>query len=123
MYSYTCSILHSLMFSHSSVSGSLAVATGVLSFLTITNSPAEIGLDGPAGSADKSGPGSSGRGRGSWPDMLGSPFMWLLCASYCVVYLGRTAALDWAQLLLIQEKGQTEYMGEFYFETLVLINP
>ena len=92
------------------LAGSLAAATGVVCFLTISNSPSELGLEGPA-SQDRPGPG--GRGRGTWPDMLSSPFMWVLCVSYMVVYLGRTAALDWAQLLLIQEKGQTEYMGEW----------
>ena len=52
-----------------------------------------------------------GRGRGTWRDMLGSPFLYVLCGSYLVVSLARTAALDWAQLYLIQDTGQTAYMG------------
>ena len=52
------------------------------------------------------------RGRGTWQDMTKAPFMWLICSSYLVVFMTRTAALDWAQLFLIEEAGQTEFTGK-----------
>lgn len=51
------------------------------------------------------------RGRGTWQDMLRSPFMWVVCVSYMVLFMGRTATLDWGQLYLIQELGQSPYIG------------
>jgi len=54
---------------------------------------------------------SRGRGRGTWQDMLRSPFMWLISVSYLLVFLGRTATLDWAQLYFIQDLGHSQYVG------------
>ena len=54
---------------------------------------------------------SRGRGRGTWQDMLRSPFMWLISLSYFLVFLGRTATLDWAQLYLVQDLGHSQYLG------------
>ena len=57
--------------------------------------------------------------------------MWLISSSYLVVYMTRTAALDWAQLFLIQEAGQSEFTGELrhaargtnvFFLNIVLIH-
>jgi len=54
---------------------------------------------------------SRGRGRGTWHDMLRSPFMWLISLSYLLVFLGRTATLDWAQLYLVHDLGHSLYVG------------
>jgi len=56
-----------------------------------------------------------GRGRGTWQDMLRSPFMWLISVSYFLVFLGRTATLDWAQLYLIQDLGHNQYVGIYIY--------
>jgi len=53
------------------------------------------------------------RGRGTWHDMLRSPFMWLISLSYLMVFLGRTATLDWAQLYLVQDLGHNQYVGVY----------
>jgi len=37
--------------------------------------------------------------------------MWLISLSYFLVFLGRTATLDWAQLYLIQDLGHSQYLG------------
>lgn len=41
-----------------------------------------------------------------------SPFLWVLSLSYLVVFGVKTAATDWGQLFLLQEKGQTARMGK-----------
>lgn len=44
-------------------------------------------------------------------DFLLSPFLWVLSVCYLVVFGVKTAATDWGQLFLMQEKGQTALMG------------
>lgn len=44
-------------------------------------------------------------------DFLLSPFLWVLSLCYLVVFGVKTAATDWGQLFLMQEKGQTALMG------------
>ena len=48
---------------------------------------------------------------GVWRNIVKSPFLWLISVSYLVVYMVRTAALDWAQLYLIQDKNQSQYIS------------
>lgn len=47
----------------------------------------------------------------SLADFLLSPFLWVLSLCYLVVFGVKTAATDWGQLFLMQEKGQTALMG------------
>jgi len=39
--------------------------------------------------------------------------MWLISISYFLVFFGRTATLDWAQLYLIQDLGHSQYVGVY----------
>ncbi|KAF0030853.1 hypothetical protein F2P81_017584 [Scophthalmus maximus] len=61
---------------------------------------------------------------GSSPDestlseFLLSPYLWLLSVSYLVVFGVKTACTDWAQLFLIQDKGQSALMGSSYMSAL-----
>lgn len=52
-----------------------------------------------------------GHGECSLTDFLLSPFLWVLSLAYLVVFGVKTAATDWGQLFLMQEKGQTALMG------------
>ena len=45
-------------------------------------------------------------------DLARSPFVIIISIAYMITYLARTAALDWGQLLLIQELNQTPYTGK-----------
>ncbi|ESN98136.1 hypothetical protein HELRODRAFT_185876 [Helobdella robusta] len=58
------------------------------------------------------------RGRGSWNDLLKSPFMWVVCLSYMLVFMARTAALDWGQLFIIQELGHSTYVGSLFISCM-----
>ncbi|TKS81264.1 Glucose-6-phosphate exchanger SLC37A4 [Collichthys lucidus] len=44
--------------------------------------------------------------------------LWLLSVSYLVVFGVKTACTDWAQLFLIQDKGQSTLMGSSYMSAL-----
>ena len=46
-------------------------------------------------------------------EFLLSPFLWVLSLGYLVVFGVKTAATDWGQLFLMQEKGQTALMGMY----------
>lgn len=54
-----------------------------------------------------------GNGESTLGEFLSSPFLWVLSLSYLVVFGVKTAATDWGQLFLMQEKGQTVLMGEY----------
>lgn len=56
---------------------------------------------------------SSGNGESTLAEFLTSPFLWVLSLSYLVVFGVKTAATDWGQLFLMQEKGQTVLMGVY----------
>ena len=45
-------------------------------------------------------------------EFLLSPYLWVLSLGYLVVFGVKTAATDWGQLFLIQEKGQTALMSK-----------
>ncbi|KAG7261410.1 hypothetical protein CRUP_023687 [Coryphaenoides rupestris] len=51
-------------------------------------------------------------------EFLTSPFLWVLSLAYLVVFGVKTAATDWGQLFLIQEKGQSVLMGSSYMSAL-----
>lgn len=59
----------------------------------------------PASSSGSSGDEST------LSEFLLSPYLWLLSVSYLVVFGVKTACTDWAQLFLIQDKGQSTLMG------------
>lgn len=55
----------------------------------------------------------SGNSESTLGEFLTSPFLWVLSLSYLVVFGVKTAATDWGQLFLMQEKGQTVLMGVY----------
>jgi MFS transporter, OPA family, solute carrier family 37 (glycerol-6-phosphate transporter), member 4 len=100
--------------------GLTSLVVSVLCFFCIWNSPTDIGhpsCTDVANKPDAKGKGR-GRGRGTWQDMIRSPFMWVVCTCYLVLFMGRTATLDWAQLYLIQELGQSPYIGSLFISSL-----
>lgn len=54
---------------------------------------------------------SPGNSESTLREFLLSPFLWVLSLGYLVVFGVKTAATDWGQLFLMQEKGQTALMG------------
>lgn len=54
---------------------------------------------------------SSGSSESTLSEFLLSPFLWVLSLGFLVVFGVKTAATDWGQLFLMQEKGQTALMG------------
>ncbi|KAK2146144.1 hypothetical protein LSH36_629g01017 [Paralvinella palmiformis] len=97
--------------------GLFSVIVAIVAYMVMIDSPTDVGFDNMTDSKEK-GKTRSSRGRGTWQDMLKSPFMWLISTSYLVVYMTRTAALDWAQLFLIQEAGQSEFTGSSFISAL-----
>lgn len=100
--------------------GLTSLVVSVFCFFCMWNSPTDVGHPSCADIGSKNegkGKGRS-RGRGTWQDMLRSPFMWVVCISYLVLFMGRTATLDWGQLYLIQELGQSPYIGSLFISSL-----
>lgn len=63
---------------------------------------------------------STGNSESTLSEFLLSPFLWVLSLGYLVVFGVKTAATDWGQLFLMQEKGQTALMGMHFICPLLL---
>lgn len=61
---------------------------------------------------------SPGNSESTLSEFLLSPFLWVLSLGYLVVFGVKTAATDWGQLFLMQEKGQTALMGMHFNQRL-----
>ncbi|XP_078538336.1 glucose-6-phosphate exchanger SLC37A4 isoform X2 [Lissotriton helveticus] len=97
-----------------SVSGLICVAVAFLCLAMIKNEPADVGLKNiePGSKKDSSGDQSTLK------EFLLSPYLWLLCWGYLVVFGAKTCCTDWGQLFLIQDKEQSALMGSSYMSAL-----
>ncbi|AWO99420.1 putative glucose-6-phosphate translocase [Scophthalmus maximus] len=100
-----------------SVSGSVCVVASFACLLLIKNEPRDVGLPNVEAAAKKTKGGSS-PDESTLSEFLLSPYLWLLSVSYLVVFGVKTACTDWAQLFLIQDKGQSALMGSSYMSAL-----
>lgn len=99
--------------------GTVTIATTAVCYMGMVNSPNDVGMKSPMGDAIKTDSGR-GHGRGSWRDLVSSRLLWILSINFMVIFIARTAILDWAQLYLIQELDQTPYTASIFvssFET------
>uniref|UniRef100_A0A3B3B6A9 Glucose-6-phosphate exchanger SLC37A4-like n=1 Tax=Oryzias melastigma TaxID=30732 RepID=A0A3B3B6A9_ORYME len=98
-----------------SVSGGVCAAFSFVCLALIKNEPKDVGLPSIEATVKK---GQKGGTESSLRDFLLSPFLWVLSLGYLVVFGVKTAATDWGQLFLMQEKGQTALMGSTYMSAL-----
>ncbi|CAL9685947.1 unnamed protein product [Knipowitschia caucasica] len=97
-----------------SMSGLLCAAFSFLCVAFVKNEPKDVGLDSIEAATKKKG----GNCESTLKEFLLSPFLWVLSLGYLVVFGVKTAATDWGQLFLMQEKGQTALMGSSYMSAL-----
>lgn len=97
-----------------SMSGVFCAAFSFLCVVFVKNEPKDVGLSSIEAAAKKKG----GNCESSLREFLLSPFLWVLSLGYLVVFGVKTAATDWGQLYLMQEKGQTALMGSTYMSAL-----
>ncbi|XP_063799550.1 glucose-6-phosphate exchanger SLC37A4 isoform X4 [Pseudophryne corroboree] len=100
-----------------SFSGLICVGVSVICLILIKNEPSDVGLknieQGP-----KKGKKGSQSDETTLKEFLLSPYLWLLCAGYLVVFGVKTCCTDWGQLFLIQDKGQSALIGSSYMSAL-----
>ncbi|KAM4650796.1 glucose-6-phosphate exchanger SLC37A4 isoform 2-T2 [Discoglossus pictus] len=100
-----------------SLSGLICVGVSVLCLLLIKNEPSDVGLKNIEPGAKK-GKKDASADNTTLMEFLLSPYLWLLCAGYLVVFGVKTCCTDWGQLFLIQDKGQTALIGSSYMSAL-----
>ncbi|XP_056299106.1 glucose-6-phosphate exchanger SLC37A4b [Pseudoliparis swirei] len=101
-----------------SMSGIVCASFSIVCVVFIKNEPKDVGLPSIEAAAKKGAKG--GNGESTLKEFLLSPFLWVLSLGYLVVFGVKTAATDWGQLFLMQEKGQTVLMGSTYMSALEL---
>uniref|UniRef100_A0A8C5PYZ3 Solute carrier family 37 member 4 n=1 Tax=Leptobrachium leishanense TaxID=445787 RepID=A0A8C5PYZ3_9ANUR len=101
-----------------SMSGFICVGVSVLCLILIKNEPADVGLKNIEPGTKKGKKGSQSSDETTLKEFLLSPYLWLLCAGYLVVFGVKTCCTDWGQLFLIQEKGQSALIGSSYMSSL-----
>ncbi|CAG5876063.1 unnamed protein product [Menidia menidia] len=97
-------------------SGLVCASFSFVCLVFVKNEPTDVGLPSVGVAAKKGAKG--GNGESTLREFLLSPFLWVLSLGYLVVFGVKTAATDWGQLFLMQEKGQTALMGSTYMSAL-----
>ncbi|XP_053547278.1 glucose-6-phosphate exchanger SLC37A4 isoform X2 [Bombina bombina] len=100
-----------------SLSGLICVVASVLCLVLIKNEPSDVGLKNIE-PGTKKGKKASKSDETTLKEFLLSPYLWLLCAGYLVVFGVKTCCTDWGQLFLIQDKGQSALIGSSYMSAL-----
>uniref|UniRef100_A0A3B3X1A5 Major facilitator superfamily (MFS) profile domain-containing protein n=1 Tax=Poecilia mexicana TaxID=48701 RepID=A0A3B3X1A5_9TELE len=98
------------------MSGVFCAAFSLVCLVFVKNEPKDVGLPSIEAAAKKGVKG--GNIESTLSEFLLSPFLWVLSLGYLVVFGVKTAATDWGQLFLMQEKGQTALMGSTYMSAL-----
>ncbi|KAM9847059.1 glucose-6-phosphate exchanger SLC37A4b [Aulostomus maculatus] len=98
------------------MSGVFCAGFSIVCAVFVKNEPKDVGLPSIEVAAKKGAKG--GKSKCTLKEFLLSPFLWVLSLSYLVVFGVKTAATDWGQLFLMQEKGQTALMGSTYMSAL-----
>ncbi|KAG8434601.1 hypothetical protein GDO86_012829 [Hymenochirus boettgeri] len=101
-----------------SLSGLICVGASFVCLILIKNEPSDIGLKNIEPGPKKGKQGSQSEDETTLKDFLLSPYLWLLCAGYLVVFGVKTCCTDWGQLFLIQDKGQSALIGSSYMSAL-----
>lgn len=94
------------------VSGLLSMGWALFCLLIVHESPESIGLppftnddDGTSSAEKEKKDASSSNASASLKDLLSSPFLWLLSLYYLIVFAAKTSFENWAQLLIVDDKG------------------
>ncbi|XP_069802560.1 glucose-6-phosphate exchanger SLC37A4 isoform X2 [Dendropsophus ebraccatus] len=101
-----------------SFSGLICVGASVICLILIKNEPSDVGLKNIEPGPKKGKKGSQSSDETTLKEFLLSPYLWLLCAGYLVVFGVKTCCTDWGQLFLIQDKGQSALIGSSYMSAL-----
>ncbi|KAE8592431.1 hypothetical protein XENTR_v10018756 [Xenopus tropicalis] len=101
-----------------SLSGLICVGASVLCLILIKNEPSDVGLKNIEPGPKKGKQASQSGDETTLKEFLLSPYLWLLCAGYLVVFGVKTCCTDWGQLFLIQDKGQSALIGSSYMSAL-----
>lgn len=99
-----------------SASGILCAAFSLVCLVFVKNEPKDVGLPSVEAAAKKGCNGANSES--TLREFLLSPYLWVLSLGYLVVFGVKTAATDWGQLFLIQEKGQSALMSSTYMSAL-----
>ncbi|KAM5131813.1 glucose-6-phosphate exchanger SLC37A4 isoform 2-T2 [Mantella aurantiaca] len=101
-----------------SMSGLICVGASVICLILIKNEPSDVGLKNIDVGPKKGKKGSAASDETTLKEFLFSPYLWLLCTGYLVVFGVKTCCTDWGQLFLIQDKGQSALIGSSYMSAL-----
>lgn len=100
------------------VAGVVSIILGIISMFCITNSPTDVGLESFAESKKKKDADSSGDDEAKVADILRSPFLWLVSFCYMIVFCAKTSTVDWSQLYLMDDCGQTQFVGSAFVSSV-----
>lgn len=107
------------------LAGSVSIGIGVICLVAVINTPVDLGWKSYAPkvkedpkSKDETSKGKHSKPQQTWRDLMGSPFLWLLSFCYMVVFCGKTSAVDWGQMYLMEDLGHSQYVGSAFTSSL-----
>ncbi|XP_014670028.1 PREDICTED: glucose-6-phosphate translocase-like [Priapulus caudatus] len=101
--------------------GVISLGLAAVAVLFVVDKPSDVGLENivkDTTQKSKKGDADTVQSESTWKDLLKSPFLWLLCIGYLIVYASKTAASDWGQLYVIQELGGSQYLGSAFISSV-----
>lgn len=101
------------------IQGAISILLAVIFLALLKNSPSSVGLQFDPLSEGKVGQNGDAKfteiqSKVTWREVFQSPFLWILTLIIMIVFGTCIAVLSWAQLYLIQDKGQSQYVGSAF---------
>lgn len=100
------------------LAGSISVGMGALCLIVIINTPADLGWKSYAPSLQVKKQDVVADSDTTWKDLLSSPFLWVLSLGYMVTFCGKTAAVDWGQMFLMEDLKHSQYAASAFTSSL-----
>ncbi|KAG8192194.1 hypothetical protein JTE90_009957 [Oedothorax gibbosus] len=96
------------------LAGTVSVGLGAVALVALVNSPTDVGLPSFVASTTKADKKTGAASKATVGDLLRCPHLWLISFCYMVVFCAKTAAVDWGQLYLIEDRKHTQYVASTF---------
>ncbi|XP_074600667.1 glucose-6-phosphate exchanger SLC37A4-like isoform X2 [Brevipalpus obovatus] len=102
------------------VSGTVSVVLGVISLISLINSPTDVKLPSFAAPKKKDSKATNNQknAEDSVYSLVKSPLLWIVAVSYMSVFCSKTSSTDWGQIYLMEERRQSQYVGNGFTSSL-----
>lgn len=96
------------------LAGCISIGLGIVAFITLVNSPVDVGLPSFSVNSAKKDKGDLPKSDAKVADLLKSPALWFVSFCYMIVFCAKTGTVDWGQLYLIEDRKHSQYVASAF---------